>query len=1021
MKLSINSKLTALLAVSALAMTGCQDEEFGYEAEKIAYEKTFKDIYGKIDANQSWNMASANTITVGSVSTGDVEIFAKNGTDYQLVASYKDVQSGQTLHFDALAGTSKVLVSDGLSAQEVNIGGTVNFASGTRAIMTGTNQGITIAATTNGDAGCDADGYRYFTQEEITAYTTVAPEGEDNTKRVTCNFQMVSNGTFTIFPLYWETSSWSNIGVYYKDVNGDVHNVEIYKGKEGDDFQYYSNDANGDHSTGDYGWVSFTHAHIVGALNFAHADGNDYKLRSKGIKVTIPVGTVFGMYIDIQSNVQDELADEWKWKNYSDAELNSSAYRSTTSGAANYINTQCINKSLAAFYTVNGRTYISFEDWNPDNDLNDMVFYLNGDLPTAIDKTATEWLIACEDRSETKGDNDFNDIVFKVSHGTDNSYVNVTPVAAAGTYASYIYYGDPTTTGINLGEIHKLVDPSATISGTLYTQINGESIDREGSPIHVTVPTTFSLDQYLPSTDQTSNQKRNNYESFYIRSERQDGTGTANAQIVFPSRGDVPAMFCVPASWTIGGVKYIWPWPKEGIGISTAYPNFSKWVSDPSSNQEWYQTYNTDKVVSGSYSISTTTTTDASGSLNNLQPLKATPSALTLEVGQNKEITLSSGSDGAYSIVAGNSSYITASLSGNVITVHGVAETTTPAIINVIQNASSDGKYSQQTLDIKVTVEAEKTLSEFSVNETSVETSYGGSAKTLTIKSKSDTTPRTASLSSAACSLGTMSQVSGPDGDGFYSWTVTVTPSAVGDATFKIIQDANATYSAGEQQIDVTVNYAASTFIVAPTTLTFKPNGAAQTISIYSDNNDTDPIKSALSILSGDNDFVSVTDITKTTGSNYEGVYYTNVWTITVTPAAIGSATFTVKQDPSETHEGGDETTVTINVKAEKSLTLDNKGDLSGWGTTVYLVSGDASDLAVGKKLKLTYNTGYTNINVDLGSQATTSDICQGVRDGSYTITADKIDKFTIADGKFSFYVTAWYSTNNPIEKIVIE
>lgn len=801
-------KILPLLA-TGVALVGCQDEDFGFNAEKIAYETNFKNIYGKIDANQSWNMASANTITVGSVSTGDVEIFAKNGTDYQLVASYKDVQSGQTLHFDALAGTSKVLVSDGLSAQEVNIGNTVNFASGTRTIMTGTTQGVTVAATTRSDAGCDAEGYRYFTQEEITAYTTVAPEGEDNTKRVTCNFQMVSNGTFTIFPLYWETSSWSNIGVYYKDVNGDVHNVEIYKGKEGDDFQYYSDDANGDHMSGDYGWVSFTHDHIVSATNFATADANNCKLRSKGIKVTIPVGTVFGMYIDIQSNVTAELTD--KWKNYSDAELNSSAYRSTTSGAANYINMQCIDKSLAAFYTVNGRTYISFEDWNPDNDLNDMVFYLNGDLPTAIDKTSTEWLIACEDRSETKGDNDFNDIVFKVSHGTDNSYVNVTPVAAAGTYASYIYYGDPSTSGTNLGEIHKLVDPSATLNGTLYTQINGESIAREGSPIHVSVPTTFSLDQYLPSTNQSSNQRNTDYEGFYIRSERQDGTGTANAQIVFPSRGDVPAMFCVPASWTIGGVKYIWPWPKEGIGISTAYPNFSKWVSDPSSNQEWYQTYNADKVVSGSYSISTTTTTDASGSLNNLQPLKATPSTLTVEVGQDKQITLSSGSNGAYNIISGNSSYITASFSGNVITVHGVAETTSPATINVIQAASSDGKYSQQTLDIKVTVTAAKTPSEFSVSSTSVIATLLGSAKTVTIKSKNNTTPVVGSLTGetpSCATLGSLSSVSGPDSDGFYSWTVSVTPSATttGSASFTVTQAATETMSSGDADITVTVN-----------------------------------------------------------------------------------------------------------------------------------------------------------------------------------------------------------------------
>lgn len=803
--------LPILLSATAftVGLSGCSDFDNDYTAGKIAYDQNFKDFYGDVSADQTWNMASANTITVNSTATGNVDIFAKNGTDYQLVASYKNVQPGAILGFDALAGTTQVLVSDGISAQKVNVGESVNLAQSSRAIMTGTTKGITIGKTANGDYGCDSEGYRYFTETEIKAYTTVAPEGENNTNKVTCNFQMVSNGTFTIYPLYWQTSSWSNIGVYYKDANGEVQTVDIYKGKEGDDFQYYSNDADGNNIPGDKGWVSFTHAHIVSALNFAIEDDNNYKLRSQGIKITIPEGTVFGMYIDVQSNVQTELESNAKWKSYSDKELNSSAYRSSTIGASNYINSQCIDKSLAAFYTVNGSTYISFEDWNPDNDLNDMVFFLDGDLPTAIDKTATEWLIACEDRSEIKGDNDFNDVVFKVSHGTDNTYVNVTPLAAAGTYASYLYYGDPESTGQNLGEIHELIDPAAQQVDGLYTQINGGSIAREGAIIHVPVASTFSLDQYLPATDQTSNQKKTNYESFYIQSVRQDGTGTENARIVFPERGDVPAMFCVPASWSIGGVKYIWPWPQESVGISSAYPQFAAWVSDPTSNKEWYQTYNSSKVVVGSYSISTTTTTDAEGSLNNLKPLKASPSSLSLEVGENKTITLTSGSDGSYTLFSGSSEYMDVTLNGNEITVQGKSEGS--GIINVTQAASSNGKYQQQTLDIHVTISAAKTPSEFAVTPSSpLSLETNGSAKTITITSKNSTTPTVNAVSGS--NFTTISSVSGGTYEGgVYSWTFTVAPKTeVGTTKIEVIQQATAEMAGGNA--DITINVEAANY-----------------------------------------------------------------------------------------------------------------------------------------------------------------------------------------------------------------
>lgn len=51
--------LSVALSASLLAgMTSCQDEDFGYSADQIKYNKSFTDIYGKIPADKSWDLSS---------------------------------------------------------------------------------------------------------------------------------------------------------------------------------------------------------------------------------------------------------------------------------------------------------------------------------------------------------------------------------------------------------------------------------------------------------------------------------------------------------------------------------------------------------------------------------------------------------------------------------------------------------------------------------------------------------------------------------------------------------------------------------------------------------------------------------------------------------------------------------------------------------------------------------------------------------------------------------------------------
>lgn len=798
-----------VLAAASLSLSGCQDEDFGFNANEIAYKKNIEAVYGKIDPQQDFNLAAQYQVTVTPGASSNIKVYAKSGAGIQLVGSYADIAGTTTLKFDALKDVTEVMVSDGITAQTVNIGGSVNFA-GTRAVHEGSHFGDQITVTKKGE-------WRYFTNDEITAYTAVAPEEKENTTKVTCNYTLVSNGVFTIYPIYYETSSYSTVGIYFKDALGGINMVDVYTIKEGDDFEYYSKGTVWSDAAQDYVPVGWTHdadhsSNSKCTWN-AQDDPNGYIVRSHGIDINIPEGTVFGMYIRIESNVSTDLGD-YKWVNYSESDLNSSFYRQTTiGGPKEYINSQCLDEKLAAFYTVGDNTYFSFEDWSTQcTDLNDIVFMFGGNVPTSADNDAQEWIIACEDMSQTIGDNDFNDFVFKVSHGTNFTTMNITPLAAVGTYESDLYYGED-----KIGEVHQLVNPSATPDANgLYSIINGADMGTPGPQKTIAVDADFTLQSYTPEnyTGTTNTTTRMGDFHIYCKRNSHDNTGDVDAVVISaPDRGDAPAMFCVPATYQIRtGVKGQFVWTKENQGLSLAYPKFSSWLSNHSANQDWYQNPVRDYLVSGDYLINEDLGGGNGSSLNNMTPMSLSDYAITMEVGDTKTVTVNpGGSNGTLSVIAGDTDKASATLDGNTITITANAEG--QATISVMMTASSDGNYAQQNKTITVNVEAVKEESGFNVDNPSLELTTIDAPQIITIKSKNNQTPVFANVQGSAANLGTITTANSgnQDGEGFYSWTFTVTPVSEGEVTFRINQESDATYKNGSQDVRITVEKPRST------------------------------------------------------------------------------------------------------------------------------------------------------------------------------------------------------------------
>jgi len=210
-----------------------------------------------------------------------------------------------------------------------------------------------------------------------------------------------------------------------------------------------------------------------------------------------------------------------------------------------------------------GVQYVGFEDGGGDEDLNDIVFSLEGNIDTEdIPEVPSEepaiesnsWIIACEDLGSTD-DYDFNDIVFKVSHVAGQNVATVTPLAAGGIYASYITYN-----GTALGETHQMLGAEESTSN--YPMINTSSITATGQSQNITVPANFSLTDGMGGLGVSVN----------------IDNGTA-VLISAPDAGTAPQMICMPGDWA---------WPKERTKIQDAYNKFADWNTEESKNLDWY-------------------------------------------------------------------------------------------------------------------------------------------------------------------------------------------------------------------------------------------------------------------------------------------------------------------------------------------------------------------------------------------------------------------------------------------------
>ena len=618
-------KVCLLLAGSAALVSSCQDyEPFSeQQIQDVAYDHEFEKIFGKIDPEQTWNLASRATVTVTVDKESEVKVYAIDHGRKTKVADYSNVTGTRTLGFDVVEGTTDIMVTDGVTAQYAKVGDELDFTSALTRSMYNTNLDIISVGNK----------YRFFSADVVKAFTGPVPEEDyTNPNRVTCNFYWVSTGPFTFYPLYWNTASHHKLGIYWIDEDGNYQEKDVYADKCGDEVQYpksISSTWNPETQENDITVTGWGNVGNNQEMPYS-ANGQEIGIRSKGITINLPKGQVFGMYIKVY-DTQNTYNSSTQMYEFADGTIAHKVFSEETKNAhmlkdyggkdwqsVSEMDEKPVHAStFQAIVNDTLFTYFGFEDYFYGPDLNDLIFVFGDNVPTVVDEdTGQEWMLAYEDLGNSF-DWDYNDVVLCVGHVSGLTTAKITPLAAGGTLASNIYFNNQ-----DLGEIHQLFGQKETTSGN-YTPVNIADRGNIGMYQNVTVSEDFSMTA-LSDYESGSSDAVSDHRGIVIKVTPAGGGAKEAADIVYSleNTGKAPEVFCIPRSWetqeateaegTTTRYWREWRWPKEFANIDKAYSRFADWAKDRT-DIDWYKD---DPVlaqcVTGTFDFTTTTTTELS-------------------------------------------------------------------------------------------------------------------------------------------------------------------------------------------------------------------------------------------------------------------------------------------------------------------------------------------------------------------------------------------------------------------------
>ncbi len=585
MKTQRNLSFMMPLAVAAMILAGCSDYDNGFTEKQIQFHSDFNHEFGSFDKTQDWNLAERANVTVTTSEMKDINVYTEKEGSFVQVGAFKNVSGTRKLEFDVIEDMNNLVVSDGDVALRAVVGGTVNF-----------DDMSSVAGEVMETRGGE------YVNRNMWSRDYVVPANITDAERaaVVEEFSKQHYGAYNEVLVPWTELFVQQV---YK---GEAEYYDAFNQQTGTASDKMNHlliwDSSASTGTFDGGYIHINDFNNGDQQTEAY-DDNDTEHQHPIIGLTLMRG-INPDGCPTEDVTINEVTKHWvKQFEYHNAQ--SSEYQPTY-----------IMKRVT--WTENGVTksglYLGFDfyaqkradqpaDKNMDVErdwiFNDWIIKISQGINSAVpvselqNASPSAWILAGEDLG-SGFDIDYNDVVVKVERLAGENKVRVTPLAAGGTLASYLFFG---TTCI--GEIHQLLDASPARSGS-YQPINlSGDLHEPLQSVEVNVAQDWGLTEDMS--------KANNMGGFTIRVlpagtkpmakvlNLDDPAFDKATTVKAPQQGEAPYIICVPYAYKLTNhpepglsEATVWEWPGERINIAEVYEEFEAWAHDKTAKKDWY-------------------------------------------------------------------------------------------------------------------------------------------------------------------------------------------------------------------------------------------------------------------------------------------------------------------------------------------------------------------------------------------------------------------------------------------------
>lgn len=238
-KLRLYSGIISLTA-SAILITGCTSDPITLPKSE-QYSREFIKTFGVFDRTHDWNHATQATVTVITTRPTEVTVMADYEGRRYIFGTFANVSGEHTLTVDIPKGVNDLIVSANGLNHNARPGDTVELSDERGKSRTfgqeGTQGPITFNVTEN---------TRVFPRSAIKSYIDAVEEEKMNIGKkvdgdsIVSDFYFVGEGPehpITFYPLYWNTSSYHALGVYWLNDDGKLDSdcmMDLYYTKSGE-------------------------------------------------------------------------------------------------------------------------------------------------------------------------------------------------------------------------------------------------------------------------------------------------------------------------------------------------------------------------------------------------------------------------------------------------------------------------------------------------------------------------------------------------------------------------------------------------------------------------------------------------------------------------------------------------------------------------------------------------------------------------------------------------------------------